>query len=309
MHKVVVERPRWNPGPGKRGRRANLPDELLPKCEGIRRPHPKRKGLADLLGPLKRWLRAQVGRPWDDVYGEACAVIKPDSVVRPHIKTHLLEFVQRHTFLKEGQVWCFAGRWGVQEMPVAIAATHWSPFHVDPATRLLVESPIHPRRSWRDKKAEHRILTQHWLNETTLIRRLNGNWFECRVEAFPRRTLKGDSPWRFDLAEKKLICRSNAQAIYGRNVHCVTKRQLSRRELRKFGVSNTNRAFNQLERSLQPVTAWLADDCASAFRRCAVHRLTATTTLNHGGRMANISFDQDSPFFRDYQQTSQRFPV
>jgi hypothetical protein len=35
MHKVVVERPRRNPGPGKQGRRANLPDELLPKFEGI----------------------------------------------------------------------------------------------------------------------------------------------------------------------------------------------------------------------------------------------------------------------------------
>jgi len=102
MHKVVVERPRWNPGPGKHGRRANLSNELLPKFEGIKRPHAHRKGLTDLLGPLKRWLRSQVGRPWNDVYSEACAVIKPDSVIRAHIKTHLLEFVHRHTFLKDG---------------------------------------------------------------------------------------------------------------------------------------------------------------------------------------------------------------
>jgi len=57
MHKVVIERPRWSPGPGKQGRRANLPDELLPKFEGIKRPHTCRKGLTDLLSPLKRWLR------------------------------------------------------------------------------------------------------------------------------------------------------------------------------------------------------------------------------------------------------------
>src|SRR2546423_2145458 len=118
MHKVVVERPRWNPGPGKHGRRANLSDELLPKFEGIKRPHAHRKGLTDLLGPLKRWLRSQVGRPWNDVYSEACAVIKPDSVIRPHIKTHLLEFVHRHTFLKDGEVWCFTGRWRHGEVPV-----------------------------------------------------------------------------------------------------------------------------------------------------------------------------------------------
>lgn len=194
MHKVVVERPRWNPGPGKHGRRANLADELLPKFEGIRRAHAHRKGLTDLLGPLKRWLRSQVGRPWDDVYGEACAVIKPDSVVRAHIKTHLLEFVQRHTFMKGNQVWCFTGRWGMQEMPLTSAATHWSPFYIDPVTRLLCIAPVLPRRRWRDKNAEHRTLTQRWLNETTLIRRLSGCWFECRVEAFPKRFVKGDSP-------------------------------------------------------------------------------------------------------------------
>ena len=102
MHKVVIERPRWNPGPNKYGRRANLPDEMLPKHEGIRRPYARRKALTDLLGPLRRWLHAQIGRPWNDVYSEACAVIKPDSVIRAHIKTHLLEFVERHTFMHQG---------------------------------------------------------------------------------------------------------------------------------------------------------------------------------------------------------------
>ncbi len=86
MHKVVIERPRWNPGPSKKGRRANLSDELLPKFEGIKRPHRHRKGLTDLLGPLKRWLQAQVGRPWNDIYSEACVVIKPDSIIARTLK-------------------------------------------------------------------------------------------------------------------------------------------------------------------------------------------------------------------------------
>ena len=81
MHKVVIERPRWNPGRGKKGRRANLPDELLPRREGIRRPHTNRKAFTDLLGPLRRWLHSQLGRPWNDAYSEAFAVIKSDSVI------------------------------------------------------------------------------------------------------------------------------------------------------------------------------------------------------------------------------------
>src|ERR1051325_2310128 len=89
MHKVVIERPRSNPRPGKPLRRADLRDELLPKFEGIKRPHSCRKRFRDLLGPLKRWLQSQVGRPWNDVYSEACAVIKPDSVIRAHVKTQI----------------------------------------------------------------------------------------------------------------------------------------------------------------------------------------------------------------------------
>jgi len=261
MHKVVVERPRWNPGPGKGGRRANLPDELLPKFEGIKRPHAHRKGLTDLLGPLRRWLHAQLGRPWNDVYSEACAVIKADSVVRAHVKTHLLEFVHRNTFMKGNQVWCFTGRWRMQEVPVSMAADRWSSFYVDPIRKILCETPFIQPRRWHDPHAAHRMLTGRWLDERTLIRRLHGLWFECRVEVFPRCMMKGDSPWRFDVAEKKLICRGNAHDSYGRDVYCIAKRQLSRCELRRFGVCNVNQADNRPERSLRQVIKWLVDDC------------------------------------------------
>src|ERR1043165_2584502 len=104
MHKVVIERPRWNPGPPKFGRAANLPDELLPKYQRMRQVYKCRKAFTDLLGPLRRWLRSQVGRPWNDVYSEACAVIKPNSPIRAHVKTHLLEFVERNTFIHAGKV-------------------------------------------------------------------------------------------------------------------------------------------------------------------------------------------------------------
>jgi hypothetical protein len=55
---------------------------------------------------------------------------------------------------------------------------------------------------------------------------------------FPERFARGDSPWRFDLAERRLISRSQASDIYGGAVHCVAKRQLSRRQLRALGLGN-----------------------------------------------------------------------
>jgi len=252
MHKVVVERPRWNPGPGKNNRRANLPDELRPKFEGIKRPHSWRKGLTDLLGPLKRWLHAQVGRPWNDVYSEAAAVIKPDSIIRAHIKTHLLEFVERNTFMHGGKVCIlqthsYFCRPGIT--PVTELRHRRSTFYVHPETFLLYKIPDRSRQRRPDPGEEHRKLTVRWLSEKTLLRQLNGHWFKCHMEKFPDQFAKGDSPWRYDHAEKKLIRRVDGRNIYGSKAYCVAKEQLSQRELRKFRIANQNK----VERSLQPV--------------------------------------------------------
>jgi hypothetical protein len=240
MHKVVIERPRWNPGPSKRGRRDNLPDELLPKFEGIKRPHVHRKGLTDLLGPLKRWLQSQVGRPWNDVYSEACAVIKPDSIIRAHVKTHLLQFVERSTFMHGGKVCILdTGYLGRGVIPVTERRYYKSScFFVHPESGLLYAIPQQPRPRRFDPNAERRAQMSCWVNETSVLRQLNGCWFACCVSPFPRRFAKGDSPWRFDVAEKKLICRSTAHEVYAQPVYCTTKRQLSRRELRRYGLRN-----------------------------------------------------------------------
>src|SRR5207237_1017983 len=95
MHKIIVERPRYGGGRERYNRRANVPIEDRPMSESMRAPHTDRKSFGENLAPLRRWLRSQVGRLWDDIYSEACSVIKPDSTVRNHIKGHLLEMVER----------------------------------------------------------------------------------------------------------------------------------------------------------------------------------------------------------------------
>src|SRR6266571_1127794 len=155
MHKVVVERPRWTPGQGKQGRRANLPEELLPKFEGIKRPHAHRKGLTDLLRPLRRWLQAQVGRLWNDVYSEACAVIKPNSIIRAHVKTHLLQFVERHTFMHDGKVCVLdIGYRGRGIVPVQERRYGWNLFFVHPETGLLETIPQISKRASRAREPQ-----------------------------------------------------------------------------------------------------------------------------------------------------------
>ncbi|HAM70543.1 MAG TPA: hypothetical protein DCM86_02755 [Verrucomicrobiales bacterium] len=147
MHHILVERPRLSPGRSKRGRQANLELDILPRHQGMRRPHARRKTFTDLLGPLRRWLRSRFGRPWNVVYSEACAVIRPNSVVRGHLKQHLLEMVERHTFLHEGRV-CFLRPWGGDGITPLDPATYpIRCFYVHPATgRLHEHRPLSRRR-------------------------------------------------------------------------------------------------------------------------------------------------------------------
>jgi hypothetical protein len=170
MHKVVIERPRWNPGPDKNGRRANLPDELLPKYQGMKGSHRWRKGLTDLLGPLKRWLQSQIGKPWNDVYSEACAVIKPDGIIRLHVKTHLLQFVQRNTFMHEGKVCAFdIGYRGRGIVPVEELCGRWrNLFFVHPETGVLQMTPRISRRAWKAREPKSPV-TIHWISRNVAL--------------------------------------------------------------------------------------------------------------------------------------------
>jgi hypothetical protein len=54
------------------------------------------KSFTDLLGPLRRFLIGQVGRPWNKVYAELRERISPASTVQIHILGHVETMVARH---------------------------------------------------------------------------------------------------------------------------------------------------------------------------------------------------------------------
>src|SRR5215510_8859532 len=91
MAKVIVERPRTGGQNNRKGRRRDF-DEL-PGKEGISRGVSDHKNLNVNLAPLRRFLASQVGRPWDKVYAEICANLKPTSTVQQHVRAHLADFV------------------------------------------------------------------------------------------------------------------------------------------------------------------------------------------------------------------------
>ena len=106
MHKVIVERPRrkgLGPYRQSRGGRGRVLADL-PNKEGIRKSYTIRgtdKELNENLAPLKRYLRKQVGRPWNAVYRDISAVLNSRSAVQQHVRDHLWDFVAEHVILGE----------------------------------------------------------------------------------------------------------------------------------------------------------------------------------------------------------------
>jgi hypothetical protein len=104
MCKVIVERPRYGSRLKKRKKhwkkgyrkyvshefaRENLPrrEPMLGAWRG------KDKSLNEHLGPLKKFLRSQVGRPWDLVHRDLCEHISFANAVQSHVLDHLHCFV------------------------------------------------------------------------------------------------------------------------------------------------------------------------------------------------------------------------
>src|SRR5215467_9380627 len=104
MKKVVVERPRW----GSRGRNRKFGARLRyiedhdyeeqPKkalgFESYRSAKYAEKEFTDVLNPLERFLRSNLGRPWDKVYSELCAGLDKRKTTGLHIFQHLKHMVK-----------------------------------------------------------------------------------------------------------------------------------------------------------------------------------------------------------------------
>src|SRR5580698_7836686 len=105
MFEVIIERPRWNGGRGShgKGRRAEPRRQHdAPLWEPVSLGRGT-KSLNENLAPLRRFLERRVGRPWDAVRGEICALITPRSAVQKHVLDHVKQMVEENAVLIDGR--------------------------------------------------------------------------------------------------------------------------------------------------------------------------------------------------------------
>lgn len=266
MAKVIVTRPRILESVARKGRA--VADELQPKFIGLRRHARERGGwkmLNETLAPLRRYLEAQVGRPWNGVYSEIAANLRPTSTVQQHVRDHLTDFVNLHRQ---------PGRYGrSHERP------WFEPLYVDAHGVLRRTDDLPEVRAARLRRRARRpdpAAAPIRLAPLRELRRIEGVWYEVRLAPLPKpdyrpvirsvkqriRPYDAASQMRtIEVRVHQLVTPAVQDPITGEAVlagpesddhdswkryrqdrpepvYPVAKRQLSRRELRRHALSN-----------------------------------------------------------------------
>jgi len=277
MQQILSDERRYPRFKHKQERRANRTEDQLPRHEGIRRLHcVGGRHFVGRLGPLRRWLQSRVGDNWNDVFSEAAQVFKQGGFVGSHLRSKLLEMVERNTFMRDGEVWCLnQAKWEVvKELPVHKLPKRCQLFYVHPETGFLCKIPDRPRPPLQLVQIELKFGgVRRWLTKDRLLLKLEGLWFDCQMVRYP--PLWQEVP--YDAVFKTLLIESHAREAYGEAAYCVRKRQLSRKELRASGHANSttatdcflavlgNALMGRIRRSNgNPLRSWL--QCGIYFR-------------------------------------------
>ena len=259
MYKVIVERPRKGKGDyfGAARRRDDFEG---PRQLGMRAGYGG-PWLNENLTPLRRFLLAQVGRPWNKVYSEISSGIDRRNTVQLHVFAHLDDMIATQVEWRDG-------RWiDLRERMHHFRAHDLlrQPLYVDPRTGLI--RPNKQYRSWKVERVAERVreaaeiaARRRVIDDNTLLLMLDGEWYEVRLAPLPpwylvEKVIDGKlrESWKsepvYDAVLRCVVRRQSGEHtdrqhfFYGgpnrhspRDVYAVSKRQLSRRELLDAGL-------------------------------------------------------------------------
>ena len=249
MYKVIVERPRrGKDGDAAAARLRN--DFDGPMRLGMRAGYGYRS-LNENLAPLRRYLRAQLGRPWNKVFSEICAGIDRRNTVQQHIHQHIRDFIAIDVGVREGRLINLAGTRRFLKADFDI----YQELYVDPRSGLIRLNKHHG--SWRRSAAEYRkreaveiAARRRIVDERTLVLLLEGIWYRVEVAVLPKERVIEDiidgkknrrvvAEWRYDVVLRRSVSREasadlrRSGQLYGPGgLYAVGKRQLSSREIK-----------------------------------------------------------------------------
>ena len=233
MSKVVIERPRRGhslPSSKTRLRVRRYDsdkeyDNLPKRVSGSRSKYinaGETKYFSDLLGPLRRFLRKNVGRPWDKVYSEMKERLDDRKAPDRHVFEHVDGEVETHALIDgDGELYIWSYR---------VRAPVYG-FYVDPRTGLLCWSDNNPWRKARSKsKSAVEEITHIRLSENSSYVKLNGIWYFIEFKPYEKEEDhdQANHPLRSILIPE----------ISSASLLLLRKKQLSHKELKTANLKN-----------------------------------------------------------------------
>lgn len=226
MDKVIVERPRFGSrapsrkkGYRKYCQKAGV--ENLPRREPLPgRWHGRERMLNEHLGPMRRFLRSRVGRPWNKIHQELCEHVSFNNAVQMHVLTHVFDYVSRLVEYRGRDVvrtdnWWFGGVLRPGQM------------YVCPRTGIL--KVVKPRPQPAPRRIHDGRLTQYHL--------CDGVWWELRLRKRP----ESPADSLMDIWLERPVHRladDELSRTYGDKLIAISKRPLSPREARDLRRRN-----------------------------------------------------------------------
>jgi hypothetical protein len=240
MAKVLVERPRpgsrdgsWpEKGYRKRLRKGMAQEDSPPAREGMKAPYGSRRPFNEHLGPLRRYIDSQVGRPWDKVYSEICSHVDRGNVVQKHILTHLFDYVVTHVILIDGELCHGEGRRCGEPLR---DECRWfrAEWYVCPKSGLLKRVPP-PRKRPPSRKPPAFVR----VNPTLQCHYLKGQWELVTVAPLPGELKRYHSD-AVDVVLRRPVSNitdNQARAAYGALVYATARRPMPKRELKQYPI-------------------------------------------------------------------------
>jgi hypothetical protein len=187
--------------------------------------------LNEHLGPLRRYLDSQVGRPWNKVFSEICAHIDRDSAVQDHVRDHVAEYVETHVVEIDG-VLCSADG---SSYGRPLGQWRWAEWFVCPRSGILkrIKKRSRPTPS---RPAPPDVPRYIRVSDSLQCHLIDGAWHLVSLEPIPLdrkgKTVR-DVLLNRSIAE---IDPTTARKNYGGYVFATAKRRLSRRELAQFPI-------------------------------------------------------------------------
>lgn len=203
-----------------------------PAREGIKASYRDLKHFNEHLGPLRRFLNSNVGRPWNNIHSEICERIDRGNIVQNHILTHLYQYVVTQVLLIDGvPCHCEGGR----SYGEPIDSTWRDRWYVCPKSGLLRRVVYQSQKRAKAKPA------------SPLLIRISDTLAAVLSVGVPELLTLVPLPDDYHRYLNKdmdvyLKCRAatltvgQAKSVYGRAVYALSRRPTTRKELLHYPI-------------------------------------------------------------------------